>query len=463
MANAHGDARFGPIWLMPGVTNTHVVTKLYGTFVGVAMLSGMHILQGYVLTEHLQIPHGQQGTISGNLTFWTEIVAIFMFTPFGALSDRIGRRPVYIIGILMAGLGYGLYPLATSIGELTAYRMIFAIGLAGTASMMASLTNDYPQERSRGMLIGIASMMNILGTIFVAGVLAQIPALVMDAGGSAIDGGKAMLWSATALCVVTAIISQFGLKGGTVVAKHEQASSLQLLTVGLKSIRNPRISLSYAGAFAARSDLVIKGMFLALWAIHDGALRDMSPAEAMARFGIVILIMQGVSFFVAPFFGWFMDNVNRVTAMATALAFATIGYLSMGIITSPLDFAMIPFFILISLGSSFMIKASIALVGQEAPPKERGAIIATNGMFGALGILVLALVGGRLFDAWGPWAPFVIAGAYQSVLFVAAILVRIYAPGPQLIEKRGNWMMAFYESWKKPEKATAKPAKTPAE
>ena len=149
--------------------------------------------------------------------------------------------------------------------------------------------------------------------------------------------------------------------------------------------------------------------------------------------------------------------------MAVALAFATLGYLSMGIITSPLDFAMIPFFIVISLGSSFMIKASIALVGQEAPPKERGAIIATNGMFGALGILTLALVGGRLFDAWGPWAPFVIAGSYQSVLFVLAILVRIYAPGPQLIEKRGNWMVAFYESWKKPEKTTAKPEKTPAE
>ena len=79
-----------------------------------------------------------------------------------------------------------------------------------------------------------------------------------------------MLWTATALCVLTAIISQFGLKGGTVVSKEDEASMRELLTTGIRSMSNPRLVLSYAGAFAARSDMVIKGMFLSLWAIHDG-------------------------------------------------------------------------------------------------------------------------------------------------------------------------------------------------
>ena len=77
---------------MPGVTKVNVLTKLWGTFVGVAMLSGMHILGGYILIEHLGIPKDQQGTISGDLTVLTELVAIMLFTPFGVLSDRIGRR-----------------------------------------------------------------------------------------------------------------------------------------------------------------------------------------------------------------------------------------------------------------------------------------------------------------------------------------------------------------------------------
>ena len=82
-------------------------------------------------------------------------------------------------------------------------------------------------------------------------------------------------------------------------------------------------------------------------------------------------------------------------------------------------------------------------------------------MFGALGILLFSFVGGRLFDGVGPWAPFVLAGSYQSILFVAAILVRIYAPGPKLVEGRGsNWMAAFLANYRKTDK---KPGKAPAE
>jgi MFS family permease len=428
--------RLGPILLAPGIRRSHVVTKIYAAFITVAMLTGMSFLQAYLLTEHLHIPRGEQGTIAGDLTFWAEIVSLCFFSPFGILADRIGRRPVYVGGILLIGLGYGLYPFATSFTELLIYRLISAVGVAAAAGMIATLTNDYPQEKSRGLLIGITSMTNILGVIFMAAVVAQIPSLLIDRGFDPVTSGKVMFMFAASLCIVTAAVARLGLKGGTAVARHERAGVNVLVTSGLRAAMNPRIALSYAGAFAARSDLVIQGLFLALWAIHDGAQRDMSPAEAMARFGGMIIIMQGVSLAAAPVFGWFMDQVNRVTATIVALIFATLGYLSMGIITSPLDFAMAPYFIVLAFGSSFMLKSSLGLVGQEAPPKERASIIAALGMFGALGILILTLFGGRLFDTWGPWAPFVVAGAYQGILLILAIVIRIVAPGPDLVGRR---------------------------
>ena len=193
--------------------------------------------------------------------------------------------------------------------------------------------------------------------------------------------------------------------------------------------RNPRIALAYACSFAARSDVVIKGLFFALWAIQDGFKEGLHPGQAMARFGIMIIIMNGTSILVAPLFGWFIDRVNRVTALIVALCFASVGYLSMYVITSPLDFAMAPYFIVIALGSSFMMKASLSLVGQEARVAERGSVLAMFGMFGAVGILVFTKWGGILFDAWGPWAPFVMAGAYQTVLLGIALVVRTVAPG----------------------------------
>jgi len=421
--------RIGPIWLAPGVTRINALTKFWAAFVSIAMLAGASILQGYLLTEHLHIPRGQQGTVSGEISFWVEIVAILLFSPFGVLADRIGRRPVYIMGMVFISVGYALAPFATTANELLAFRLIFAIGMAAVAGTMATLTSDYPREDSRGKMVGITSMFNTLGTIFIAGFVARIPALLGAEGVDPVTGGKAMYLFAAILAFLTAIIAHFGLAPGTPAAKHDRPTVGHLLRSGLKNGRNPRIALAYAGSFAARSDVVIKGLFLALWAIQDGFGRGMNPGEAMARFGVMLIIMNTVSLAAAPLFGWFIDKVNRVTALIVALCFGSVGYLSMGIITSPLDFAMIPYFVVISLGSGFMMKASLSLVGQEAPIRERGSVIATASMFGAIGILIFTKWGGILFDAWGPWAPFVLAGAYQFLLLFVAIVIRIVAPG----------------------------------
>ncbi len=429
----------GPIQLMPGISKTNTLVKIYSAGIMVATFTGMSFMNAYILEAHLGIPRGQQGTVSGDLTFWTEIVSLLLMGSMGVLSDRIGRRPVFVFGMLAIGLGYGLYPFATSVGELLAYRLIYAVGLAACASMMATMTNDYPQENSRGKLIGITSMMNVVGVILMSTGIARIPHILVAQAWDPIAAGQAAFLFAAGLAFTTALIARLGLKEGTPVAPKDRERTRVLVTSGLRAGKNPRIALSYAGAFAARSDLVIKGMFLVLWAIHDGSLRDLSPAASMARFGLVMALMQGVSFVAAPFFGWYIDNVNRVTATIVALAFASAGYLSMGIISSPLDLNMLPYFIILGLGSSFMLKASLGLVGQEAPVKERGSVVAMNGMFGALGILILSLVGGRLFDSVGPWAPFVIAGAYQVLLLLWAIWIRIYRPGPKLVESRWQW------------------------
>ena len=105
-------------------------------------------------------------------------------------------------------------------------------------------------------------------------------------------------------------------------------------------------------------------------------------------------------------YGWILDRVNRVTGLALAMFLGGVGYTSMWLVDSPLDFAYIPAFIILSIGQMSVIAASMTLVGQEAEPTERGAVIAMNGFCGAVGILLAFVIGGRLFDAYGPSAPF---------------------------------------------------------
>ncbi len=424
----------GPIYVMPGVSTVNIVTVLYAGFITISMLTGINFLQGYILTQHLDIPRGEQGTISGDLAFWTEVITIALFVPFGTLSDRIGRRPVYVIGLLFVCLGYGLYPFAESVTELLIYRTIFAVGVAAAATMLAAVQNDYPTERSRGKLIGITGTMNVLGVIFMAGGISRIPNLLAEQGYDPVTAGQVMFLIPTALCLLSVGILQMGLKGGTSVKKEDQKDTKTLLLSGLKAAKNPRIALSYAGAFAARADFILKGLFLSLWVIHTGAQEGMNPAQSMARFATIIIVMQISGLIWSPLFGWIMDRVNRVTAAIIVLIFASLGYTSMGIITSPLDFAMMPFFIILTLGTSGMVVASLGLIGQEAAPAERGSVIAMNSLFGAIGILVLTWGGGRIFDSIGPSAPFVVAGLVQGVLLIAAIIIRIVSPGETVIE-----------------------------
>ena len=407
---------------------------MYASFICVGMLAGMNFLQSYVLTEHLQIPANEQGAVTGNLAFWTEIVTIFLIVPFGILSDRIGRRPVMIAGVLFLALGYALFPFATSIGELTLYRIVFAIGAAALSALIAIVGNDYTDEVSRGRLFGFAGLMNGLGVIFMSVVIAAIPAALTARGVEPVAAGIAMFLTAAVLCVIAAVIFSRGLKGGVPVTTAAPPPLRALLTSGLRAASNPRIALSYGAAFAGRSDNAIKGLFVSLWAIQVAALTGLSTSDALAGAGRLMGIMGLVILIWIPLFGLILDRVNRVTGLAIAMGLAGLGYASMGFVDAPLETKYLPLFVLLAMGQGSAIIGATTLVGQEAPAAERGTVVATSGLFGAVGILLATVVGGRIFDSIGPSAPFVMLGFFQLVLCLAAVVVRIISPGNALAD-----------------------------
>ena len=419
----------GPVRLAPGIAPLNFWSFMYASFICIGILAGLNIMQPYVLTEILRLPRDVQGTASGDLGVWQEIIAILLINPFGWLSDRIGRRPLMIFGIIVCGIGMGLYPFCTDIQQLTAARALFAVGSASLAAMIAVVANDYPAEISRGRMIGFSNVMNGVGVLFITFFVAQIPAMLMARGADAVTAGRVMFLFAAVLCLLSAACFRLGLKGGTPAHAQNRPEWKDLMLSGFRAGRNPRVLLSYGAAFIGRADVSIKGMFLSLWAIAAAPDIGMSTADALARGGQLLGIISLVGMAWVGIFGWLLDRVNRVTGMAIAMGLGGVGYTSMWLVSSPLDFSNLPWFVLLSIGQVSAICASVTLVGQEAKPAERGAIVSMNGFFGALGIFLAFAVGGRLFDAYGPHAPFVMVGLLQLVLFVAAIGIRIASPG----------------------------------
>lgn len=420
--------RVGPVTLAPGVGAGNFWTLMYASFITIGMLAGINILQSYVLTEHLRVPSAAQGTVTGNLALWQELIALVLIKPCGVLADRVGRRPVMVAGIAIVGAGFALFPFATSVGELTAYRALLAVGAAALAAVLAVVTNDYPAEGSRGRLQGLGGVMNACGVLFVSLVIAQVPVALRARGVDAVTAGQVMFLAAAALCVASAFVLRAGLLPGTPVAAAQRLPWRVLLLSGMRAGRNPRVLLSYACAFAGRADNALKATFVSLWALVAAPGAGLTSAEALGRAGQVVGFMGAVALLWTPAFGFFLDRVDRATGVAVAMTLAGAGFVSMAFVTSPLDRAMLPAFALLSLGQVSAIIASVTLVGQEAEPAARGSVIAMSGWCGALGILLSAAVGGRLFDAVGPAAPFVMIGGLQFALAVAALWVRHVHP-----------------------------------
>lgn len=421
--------KLGPIELAPGISRFNAITYFYACFICIGVLAGMNFIQGYILTEMLSIPRSNQGTISGNLAFTQEIIAILLVAMFGMLSDRIGRRPVMVFGTLVVAIGFALYPYATSITELFIYRAVFATGAAALSSVLAIIVNDYPQERSRGKLISVHSVLNALGVAVFAILLGRLPTVFTSNGYDPVTSGQYTMLLVAGLTFVSGLIFLRGLKGGTPEKDYNKPSVGELVKVGIESAKNPRIALAFGATLLARADVSVNGIFISLWAVTSGAALGLSAGEAIKRVVLVIVITNLLSIVWAFVFGSIIDRINRVTAMVIAMSLGTVAYGSMYFVDSPLNYSNLPFFILISASAIGTVIATSSLIGQEAPMRQRGTVIGFSAFFGAVGILAATKFGGQLFDVMGPRGPFLLIAAAHATLLLAAITVRIKSPG----------------------------------
>ena len=174
--------RLGPLQFADGMSGLNAWTYLYVSLTIMPVISFLSFSQPYVLTEIIGIPAERHGQVTGLLMTIHEIVVLALISFAGGLSDRVGRRPIYAAGTLITAVGFALYGLATSIGDLYVGRFVYAIGLAFAGVMMAVTAADYPAEESRGKLAGASGVLNGLGIGLATLMFATLPGIFQQAG-----------------------------------------------------------------------------------------------------------------------------------------------------------------------------------------------------------------------------------------------------------------------------------------
>jgi len=422
--------KFWFLWLAPGISRGNFFSFIYTAFSTIGLLTFISVATTLVLNTHLQIPTDQQGTISGQLVFATEIAQILLFGVVGVMADRVGRSHLLAIGMLVMGLAYLFYPFAESISELTFYRVLYAVGLGTSTGMLATVTTDYPQERSRGKLVAFGGVFNGLGVITVIALLGGLPKILVAAGYDEITASYYTHFTTFGFCMIGALVAWFGLKKGVPIKHEEQLPLATLAASGLRAAKNPRIALAYAAAFVARGDLVILGTFSILWGATAAINQGIDPSEATSKGSLIMVVASSAALLWIPIIAPFMDRLNRVTTMFICMTLGAIGYMCVGFVDDPLDLGTAwPFFVLLGIGQISAFLGAQTLIGQEAPRLQRGAVVGVFNTAGAIGILLSSWFGGILFDTVAPAAPFVLIGIMNGVVAVLAIIVRIKSPG----------------------------------
>lgn len=419
----------GPIRLAPGVTRRHVLSYLFAALCSIGLFTYLTTLTPYVLRVNLALPPGEHGAVSGTLQFWQEIVLLAVIGLWGAASDRVGRRAVYVAGFVILALAYALYPFAGNVNELFGARMLFGVGVAATAAMLSTIVADYPEEGSRGKLIGLSFFLNGVGSVVFFVGLTRMPHFFATRGADELAAGRWSYLVVAGVALLCAVV-MLGLKPGLPEHVRERKPLATLLREGLAAARNPRIGLAYGSSFAARADMSILSLFLALWVTQTAIASGLTPGQAAARAGMTVGIAQSAALVWAPIFGAIGDRLNRVTVLTAGFALAAAGYTWVSATPDLLSASAIPALLLLGVGQASTILASTLLLGQEAPPAIRGSVFGVQSFVGGVGILAISVVGGIAYDRVSPSAPFLLMGVANALVVAWALLVRRRSPAP---------------------------------
>ena len=247
----------------------------------------------------------------------------FLFAPLlGALSDKVGRRPVLLISLFFAGIDYILMALAPNMIWLYIGRALSGItGASFTAANAYIADVSPPEKRSQNFgLVGAAFGVGFIIGPAAGGFLSQY-------------GHRVPFWAAAILCFANWLYGYFILPESLKIENRRAFSWKQANPLGaLKMLGKYPVVWGLTGTLVA-SNLAMQ-CINSTWVLFTAAKFGWSPKEtgfSLAAFGAMALVYQlGLARILIPFWGERRTMLIGMAAAAiefTAYALATHGWM----------------------------------------------------------------------------------------------------------------------------------------
>jgi MFS family permease len=303
----------------------------------------------------------------------------FVFGPmWGRLSDRVGRRPILLLGLVGSGISYLIFALAGNLVWLFASRMM--AGMAGAGGALSQFGYAVPGFFAAALCFGNAG----------AAVFHLPESLSPELRARAASRGSA------------------GLLGRLKLGVHfaRQPAIGTLMTIFL-------LATFVFAAFTTVFPLWLK-VELSYDARHAGYL--------LAYLGLLMAILQGR--LLGPMARTFGERRLLVAGTSTLVA----AYLLLPL--SGILWILLGTLALVAFGTGLNWPSLSSLASQYTQLDMQGAILGVMQSLSALGRMLGSIWAGWVFGTWSPRAPFVLCAALMGIAAAFAVQLMTRVPLP---------------------------------
>lgn len=337
----------------------------------------------------------------------------------GALSDRIGRKPVLLIGWLFALPVPLLIMWAPSWGWIVLANVFLGINQGLAWSTTVTMKVDLVGPKQRGLAMGFNEAAGY-GAVAVTSLIAG--ALAGQYGLRPAPFLLGVFYTLIALALVLFFVKETRgfavLEAGTTSAGKSELSSREIFA--LTTWRDPSMSS------ASQAGLVNNLNFGLSWGVFP--LLFASKGLSVTQIGVLVALYPAVWGAGQLVTGWLSDRWGRKP------------FVSVGMLTQATGMAVVAFSaeftgwavgaVLLGAGTAMVYPALLAVVGDVAHPSWRGRAIGVYRVWRDLGYAFGAIFGGLIAGSFGlSWA--VWGAAALSLLSGIAVIVRLRETNPQ--------------------------------
>ncbi len=281
-------------------------------------------------------------------------------SPFGWLSDTIGRKRVMLFGIVLYALAMFLFTRTSNPWWFVLFRLLEGIGTAAVAPAAMAFVADISSEKNRSKAYGILTSAQFGGLI--AGPALAPPIYHLAGGGR--DGFYAIFYFGAALAALSAVAAlAFLHEPQHLRERREERRGVKAERPPYRAILTPAIIAFLVVGFTSHFAMGAFEVVWSIWLEHLGASMTYISLTWIAFSVPMLLSFAG---------GILADHYSRFALMFSGYAISGVAWILYGTTTN------LTLFLIVNIIEGFAIAFSYppkqAFLIQVSPPRWLGTV-----------------------------------------------------------------------------------------